>query len=49
MTNIIDSLHEDHANLANLTQREDPLFGAGGEARFATLRRDILHSDQDAP
>ncbi len=39
----------EHQDLANLTQREDPLFGAGGEARFATLRRDILHSAQDAP
>ncbi len=32
-----------------LSQREDPLFGAGGEERFAALRQDILHWAVDAP
>ncbi len=32
-----------------LTQREDPLFGAPSEARFAALRQDILHWAEDAP
>ncbi len=44
MTNIIDSLHEDHANLAKLRDALERQL-----ARFATLRRDILHSAQDAP
>ncbi len=34
---------------ARLSQRVDPLFGAGGEARFAALRQDILHWAEDAP
>ena len=34
---------------ARLSQREDPLFAARGEARFAALRQDILHWAEDAP
>ncbi len=32
-----------------LSQREDPLFGARGEARLAALRQDILHWAENAP
>ncbi len=34
---------------ARRSQREDPLFGARNEARFAALRQDILHWAEDAP
>ena len=34
---------------ARLSSREGPLFGAGGEERFAALRQDILHWAEDAP
>jgi hemerythrin-like domain-containing protein len=34
---------------ARLSSREDPLFGAQSEDRFAALRQDILHWAEDAP